>query len=64
MAGDELPIHDFLYGTACTEDRTVAFTPDKFPQLHLSHPKLWWPWQMGEAHLERLIGAEKGRMGI
>ena len=36
------------------EDRTVAFTPEKFPQLRLSHPKLWWPWQMGEAHLERL----------
>jgi hypothetical protein len=26
MASDELPIHDFLYGTAWTEDRTVAFT--------------------------------------
>jgi len=36
------------------EDRTVDFTPERFPQLRLNHPKLWWPWQMGDAHLERL----------
>jgi exo-1,4-beta-D-glucosaminidase len=36
------------------EDRTVVFTPDKFPQLHIRNPKLWWPRQMGQPHLERL----------
>jgi exo-1,4-beta-D-glucosaminidase len=36
------------------EDRGIAFTPEQFPQLHLRDPKLWWPHQMGEAHLERL----------
>jgi exo-1,4-beta-D-glucosaminidase len=36
------------------EDRSVVFTPDKFPQLHIRNPKLWWPRQMGQPHLERL----------
>jgi exo-1,4-beta-D-glucosaminidase len=36
------------------EDRTVVFTPDKFPQLRIRNPKLWWPHQMGQPHLERL----------
>jgi len=36
------------------EDREVAFAPDRFPQLHIHNPKLWWPRQMGEPHLERL----------
>jgi exo-1,4-beta-D-glucosaminidase len=36
------------------ESRTIAFTPTQFPQLHLAHPQLWWPNQMGDAHLETL----------
>jgi exo-1,4-beta-D-glucosaminidase len=36
------------------EDRTIVFTPRQFPQLHIRNPKLWWPSQMGEPHLERL----------
>jgi exo-1,4-beta-D-glucosaminidase len=39
---------------AAHEDRTVVFTPEKFPSLRIRDPKLWWPWQMGEPHLERL----------
>ena len=39
---------------AANEDRTVVFTPQQFAQLHILNPKLWWPWQMGEPHLERL----------
>jgi exo-1,4-beta-D-glucosaminidase len=34
--------------------RTAAFTPDKFPQLRLHDPKLWWPAQMGEPALHDL----------
>ena len=36
------------------QTRTVVFTPDKFPQLRIHNPKLWWPWQMGDPHLEPL----------
>jgi exo-1,4-beta-D-glucosaminidase len=36
------------------EDRTVVFTPQQFPQLKIHNPKLWWPYQMGEPHLEQL----------
>lgn len=36
------------------ENREVVFTPEQFPQLHIRNPKLWWPRQMGEPHLERL----------
>jgi exo-1,4-beta-D-glucosaminidase len=32
----------------------VFFTPDKFPQLMIHHPELWWPRQMGTPHLEKL----------
>jgi exo-1,4-beta-D-glucosaminidase len=39
---------------AAHEDRTVVFSPEKFPQLHLTHPNLWWPRQMGQPNLERL----------
>ncbi len=36
------------------EQRTVIFTPEQFPQLRVHHPSLWWPWQMGDPHLEHL----------
>src|SRR5579863_3276898 len=39
---------------AAHEDRSVAFSPELFPSLGIHNPKPWWPWQMGEAHLERL----------
>jgi exo-1,4-beta-D-glucosaminidase len=39
---------------AAHEQRTVVFTPDKFPQLQIHNPRLWWPWQMGDPHLESL----------
>jgi exo-1,4-beta-D-glucosaminidase len=31
-----------------------VFTPEKFPALRVQNPKLWWPYQMGEPHLENL----------
>jgi exo-1,4-beta-D-glucosaminidase len=27
--------------------QTVSLTPADFPQLHLRHPAVWWPYQMG-----------------
>ncbi|MGA8530561.1 MAG: glycosyl hydrolase family 2 [Acidobacteriaceae bacterium] len=39
---------------AAHEQRTVTFAPEQFPQLRIHNPKLWWPWQMGEPHLEPL----------
>ncbi len=39
---------------AANEDKTVAFTAEKFPSLHIQNPKLWWPYQMGDPHLETL----------
>jgi len=33
------------------ETRDVTLTPDKFEQLTIEHPQLWWPAQMGEPHL-------------
>jgi exo-1,4-beta-D-glucosaminidase len=33
------------------ETRTVRFTPEKFPQLKLTHPRLWWPAQAGPKNL-------------
>jgi exo-1,4-beta-D-glucosaminidase len=36
------------------EDRAVVFSPEKFPALRVQNPKVWWPYQMGEPHLEHL----------
>ena len=43
-----------LVELAAHEDRTVVFTPEKFPALCIRNPKIWWPYQMGEPHLEHL----------
>ncbi len=32
----------------------VAFTPDHYAHLNLSHPKLWWPYLLGPQNLYRL----------
>jgi exo-1,4-beta-D-glucosaminidase len=42
---------------AAHESRTVAFSPEKYPSLSLRNPKPWWPFQMGEPHLEKLTVA-------
>ena len=39
---------------AAHEEKTVVFNPEQFPVLHIKSPKPWWPYQMGEPHLERL----------
>ena len=36
---------------AANESKDVAFTPEQFPQLVLSNPRLWWPAQMGKPNL-------------
>ncbi len=35
-------------------DRSIVFTPEQFPVLRIQNPRLWWPYQMGQPHLERL----------
>jgi exo-1,4-beta-D-glucosaminidase len=39
---------------AGNETKDVTFTPDQFPQLVFSNPKLWWPAQMGKPTLHAL----------
>jgi len=36
------------------EDREISFTPSDSPALRLHDPKPWWPYQMGDPHLEKL----------
>jgi exo-1,4-beta-D-glucosaminidase len=36
------------------EAKDVTFTPDKFSQLMVSNPRLWWPAQMGKPNLYKL----------
>jgi exo-1,4-beta-D-glucosaminidase len=33
------------------ETKTIRFAPEKFAALKLGHPRLWWPYTMGEPHL-------------
>ena len=56
------------------EEREIAFTPEKFPDLAVTHPDLWWPYTMGDPalynlHLEfveegRLSDRNDSRFGI
>jgi exo-1,4-beta-D-glucosaminidase len=39
---------------APSERKDVTFEPDKFPQLTIANPKLWWPAQMGTPTLHEL----------
>ena len=39
---------------AAREDKTVVLTPEQIPALRFRNPKPWWPYQMGDPHLERL----------
>jgi exo-1,4-beta-D-glucosaminidase len=48
---------------AAGESRDVVFSPDRYPQLNLSNPRLWWPAQMGtpnlyDLHLSFEMGSE------
>ncbi|HZV60476.1 MAG TPA: beta galactosidase jelly roll domain-containing protein, partial [Candidatus Eremiobacteraceae bacterium] len=36
---------------AANQLKTARFTPDQFKELQLAHPKLWWPYQIGEPYL-------------
>lgn len=36
---------------AAKESKAVRFTSDKYPQLKLSAPHLWWPYQIGDPYL-------------
>lgn len=36
---------------AANETQVVRFTPDRFSQLKLANPRLWWPAQLGEQNL-------------
>jgi exo-1,4-beta-D-glucosaminidase len=36
------------------ESTLVTFDPTTYPQLHLSDPPVWWPYQMGDQPLEEL----------
>ena len=36
------------------ETKTVSFAADHFPELNVSHPRLWWPYQMGTPQLQQL----------
>ena len=36
---------------AAGETREIAFTPEKYPQLHIKNPRLWWPAKMGAQNL-------------
>ena len=39
---------------AAHDSADVAFAPDRFPQLHVTNPRLWWPAELGAPALETL----------
>jgi exo-1,4-beta-D-glucosaminidase len=59
-------IHGYVTGTVANvnieqpvdltphQDQTVVFTPERFSQLRIHDPNVWWPYQMGSPNLENL----------
>ncbi len=39
---------------AAMETRSISFSADRFPQMNIRHPRLWWPYQMGTPELQQL----------
>ncbi len=39
---------------AAGESKDVTFSPDQYPQLNITNPRLWWPAQMGTPNLYEL----------
>jgi exo-1,4-beta-D-glucosaminidase len=39
---------------AANESKDITFTPERFSQLNITNPKLWWPAQMGRPALHDL----------
>ena len=39
---------------AANESARAAITPEDSPQLHMAHPKLWWPYGLGPQDLHHL----------
>ena len=48
---------------AAGEAKDIAFSPEQYPQLNVSHPRLWWPAQMGEPNLTIWISHSKSMAG-
>ena len=46
------------------ESKTIVFDPQKYTELHVRNPELWWPYQMGTPHLETATVAfeERGKV--
>ncbi|WP_183572103.1 glycosyl hydrolase 2 galactose-binding domain-containing protein [Mucilaginibacter sp. X5P1] len=36
------------------ESRNVSFYPADYPQLNITDPKIWWPWQYGKPELNHI----------
>jgi exo-1,4-beta-D-glucosaminidase len=36
------------------EKKQVSFNAGDYPQLNINDPKIWWPWQYGDADLNRI----------
>jgi exo-1,4-beta-D-glucosaminidase len=40
-----------LFALGPNDSAFVQFTPDSFPELHLTNPRLWWPAELGRPEL-------------
>jgi exo-1,4-beta-D-glucosaminidase len=52
------------YSLLPRESRTIEFSPEKYPQLIVKQPRLWWPAGMGKPELYKLqliAGGAAGR---
>ena len=39
---------------AAGESKEVTFSPEQFPSLNFSHPRIWWPYAMGSQEMYEL----------
>jgi len=36
------------------EKKTIVFEPQEYEQLHVAHPRLWWPYELGSPEVYQL----------
>lgn len=36
------------------ESKDVSFSPTNFPQLNITDPRIWWPWQYGKPEMNHI----------
>jgi len=52
------------YSLGPSETKEILFAADRYPQLHIEKPRLWWPNNLGDPNLYRLTLTVNDKTGV